>query len=65
MYKNLKNKKKLQKINLKINKFRSERGAIKMAIGLSSLFIMRMSIDDVLYKIVLESGNLKQKLRKK
>lgn len=63
--KNLKNQKKLQKINLKINKFRSEQGTKKVAIGLSSLFIMRMSIDDVLYKIILESGNLKQKLRKK
>ena len=48
------NQKKLDKINKKIIKFRSTKGLKKIIIGTTSIFILKSSINDVIYKLKLQ-----------
>lgn len=60
--KNLKNKNKLGKINKKISSFRTAKGWKKIWLGLSSLFIMKTSINDAYFEFILININLRNKL---
>ncbi|MGO2163774.1 MAG: glycosyltransferase [Streptococcus thermophilus] len=60
---NLKNRHKLEKINKKISAFRASEGLKKLCLGLSSVFIIRTSLNDVYFKCVLINMNLKNKLK--
>ena len=60
---NLKNRHKLEKINKKISAFRASGGLKKFCLGLSSVFIIRTSLNDVYFKCVLINMNLKNKLK--
>lgn len=47
------NQKKLDKINKKIKKFRGAKGLKKIILGTTSIFILKSSINDVIYKFKL------------
>lgn len=63
MPQNLKNRHKLEKINKKIAVFRTSEGLKKLCLGLSSIFIIRTSLNDIYFKFVLINMNLKNKLK--
>lgn len=49
----MKDKKKLNKINMRIKKFRSAKGVCKIVIGFTSIFILKSSFNDLIYNIKL------------